>query len=141
MRKVCSWPLYHSDLKTFTESKKIQGLKVNKDFATAFHNSRQNTVLNQQNSLKDVTEKVSSSLKKFTDKLSMGLKNDVFSPEDRNVIKHTKIITDLKCIAENMKKDGPAKTGALTQKSFIASIRELPVKCLEEIPYEVTKYS
>ena len=84
----------------------------------------------------DTNEDVESQLKSFTEELAEGLPQDVFNNNDRCIIQHCQVITNLKAPLAAVREEGHLKVAATGYREFIDAIHALPLRSLGEVSDE-----
>ena len=69
----------------------------------------------------------------FGIELYTALSENTFSEEDKKVIKHSRNLTDFLTFHEKIKEMGPVWFAAQTFRTFLKSVRELPVRSVADI--------
>ena len=133
----CKWKVYHDCIKQLQHGGGYEGLKYHDDVEpvedTFLGRTRKQKETVNQRKDENINEKANEKLCEFGIELYTALSENTFSEEDKKVIKHSRNLTDFLTFHEKIKEMGPVWFAAQTFRTFLKSVRELPVRSVADI--------
>ena len=135
----CLWPLSPKDKLTYAEEGTIRGLPIRTQHSVPAAGlqvrTRRQTAEVQTRKGEDVVKVTDEKLLKVVKELATRLSKEVYSPEGKVAIEHTRTILDLPTLARKLRVLGSSsiKVTATEFPAFLKAVRSLPIVSLEEV--------
>ena len=124
-KKKCFWSKYHCDLKTLTETNTYLGIEVTQGNENRTHRTRFMINEEQVDSGRNPRQLARENVQPLINRLKDDLKAEVFDEKTREIIKDTRLITDLPTFSSDLKKKGPVVLGYKRAVSCLKAVRRL----------------
>lgn len=136
----CLWPRFHTDQETLESQETYMGARIQEDFPGKLRRTRAFVVQEEEQDKSAVMADVTEKLKKLTSRLKADLRRELFSKEVSETIEHTRAVSDMTSLAEQVKQHGHVVVGLLKADTFADTIYKL-TNSVDQIPKETLKES
>ena len=136
------WPKYHCDLKMLTETNTYLGVEVTKGNENRTYRTRFMINKEQVDSVRNPRQLARGNVQSLINSLKDDLQAEVFDEKTLKIIKDTRLITHLKTLSSDLKKEDPVVLGHKRAVSYLKAVRRLTTLDIagEEIKDDFRKF-